>query len=130
MPTWKFGTELQGFASDRDEAPHDLYRQCLEKVECGVEEERGKIIKCSECEFSPCIWEDNKDHMERLDSQLNPSGMPNNVRRKLMYRKMNGIIEGMPMREAQRKRLPTCVEDGIRKILPDPHGLYMGYLDY
>ena len=53
--------------------------------------------------------------------------MPINVRRKYMYRKMSGIIEGVMMEAAQRKRLPACVEDGIREIFPDPDGLYMGW---
>ena len=103
MPTWKFGTKLIGFASDCDEAPHDLFRKCIDKVEYGLEEEREKIMKCSKCEFSPCIWEDHKEHMVKLDIQLNPLGMPINVCWKYMYRKMNGIIKGVPMGVAQHK---------------------------
>ena len=126
-PAWRTINELEGFGSrnvkGKDNENNDLWERVWAKVEEGHE----IANKCDACDYSPCIWRENRDRMICFDNFVSTKSMPINVRRKYMYQKMNSIIKGVPMGKGNRERLPTCCEKGIREIYPDPDGSYMGY---
>ena len=77
---------------------------------------------------SKCIFreytENNKRILLKLSRGVDSGGRPGGARKTLFQsitREMNGA--------GKRKRLPKCVEDGVRKLLPSENGQYMGYKD-
>jgi hypothetical protein len=49
----------------------------------------------------------------------------NKTRRKLAYRHMFRVVNGGPGQKGVRRRLPECVETGVRALFPDEE--YMGF---
>jgi hypothetical protein len=49
----------------------------------------------------------------------------NKTRRKVGFRYMFWVINGGAGQKGIRKRLPECVENGVRALFPDP--VYMGF---
>ena len=110
-----------------EEVSHRLRRMVFDA------KEEGKMMvareHCQNCLSVPCIWISNMDTMEETIRRLGlvHEHPPNNIMRKYMYRTMSDIISGGPMGEGNRKPLPLCVLEGVRKKFLQEIGEYMGY---
>jgi hypothetical protein len=104
-----------------------------------ADEERNKDVKddteCRWCNDSPCVWASNRNGMVEWDENehghLVGDELPrNSTRRKYMYRQMAlTIAEGTLGKGNRLVPLPDCVKSGIRTLLPEEEGNYMGHKD-
>lgn len=86
---------------------------------------------CIYCKGVPCVWSefqvDNKSMLLSLRRAVESGGRPGKAR-KTVFQSMSRKINGM-MGVGNRRRLPQCVEDNVRKMFPSEDGRYMGYKD-
>ncbi len=97
-----------------------------------IKNKRKKV--CPWCSESPCLWACNANAMDAWDEGehglLVGDDFPsNNTRRKSLYRQMALTISGGPIGKGECIVLPNCVKDGIRALLPDVEGKYMGHME-
>jgi hypothetical protein len=84
-------------------------------------------VNCDLCGDTPCVWLVEKDRVIANDMAENgtPVTVVNSTRRKLAFRYMFRCINAGPGRQGVRKKLPECVENGVRELFPDL--VYMGF---
>jgi hypothetical protein len=131
-----------GFSVDEKENPfmkslmHDMVVDALAKHENTMAaserlraEARGRenSVLCSLCGENPCFW--IQERVAVIANDENEHGhtftIDNKSRRKLAYRHMFRVVNGGPGQKGVRKRLPACVETGVRALFPDEE--YMGF---
>ena len=65
--------------------------------------------------------------MQRFKNELDTDGNEwNNLVRKAGYKYATRLIFGN-LSSGERKKLPQCVEDGVRSRYPSEDGQFMGY---
>ena len=95
----------------------------------------GKV--CEGCGQFPCIWECNKDefldtlYSGRISREANVKGISNRIHRNKRMRNksymiLSFMIDGR-LGKDNRKSLPRCVVDNVRKLFPAPNGKYVGF---
>ena len=85
---------------------------------------------CEDCEADPCVFVDHKESLLAFDEaehslQDDTPTVPNNVRRKLLYRQLTLMINGGPLGAGVRRPLPDCCVNAIRAMLPSD--TFMGF---
>ena len=88
---------------------------------------------CDACGCEPCVWAVNRADMVRADELVNEHLVGDIARvdarrRRYIYRQMSLIINEGPLGRNVRAQLPSCVVSGVRSVLPDPDGNYMGFM--
>ena len=74
---------------------------------------------CEECNFLPCVWEDNKDVMlEEMKNEIDLDNEERNIIRKRCYRFFSNFIDGF-LGKGIRRELPVRVVSGIKKKFPN-----------
>jgi hypothetical protein len=131
----------EGYSSEEKENPYlagIMYADILQLI---VDDENRKAddrlvvvvddevacVKCDFCGDTPCVWLVEKDRVIANDMAENgtPVTVVNSTRRKLAFRYMFRVINAGPGRQGVRKKLPECVENGVRELFPDL--VYMGF---
>jgi hypothetical protein len=132
-------TLKQGFSSDEIDNPfmknlmHDMVMHSLSKnqkkemVVTSIEKDSGNDCLCDLCGENPCVWVTERETVIANDEIEHGHilAMVNKTRRKIAFRHMFRVINGGPGQKGVRKRLPVCVENGIRAVFPDEE--YMGF---
>jgi hypothetical protein len=89
----------------------------------------GNDRSCDLCGDYPCVWivqravvvaNDENEHGHTYNIE-------NKTRRKVGYRHMFRVVNGGPGEKGVRKRIPECVETGVRALFPDDQ--YMGFME-
>ena len=84
---------------------------------------------CQNCGYHPCVWqtykEDNEDYLSSLKVEISQGRQSSEVR-KQVYRDITRTMHGI-MGSGVRRKLPTCVEDNVRRMFPSEDRKYMGY---
>ena len=82
------------------------------------------VIQCDVCGDSPCVWRAERDTIIARDEiehgHQTCTTVANSTRRKTAYRHMFIVINGGYGQKGVRKRLPECIENGVRALFPDP----------
>jgi hypothetical protein len=132
----------EGYSSEEKENPYlagIMYADILQLI---VDDENSRAdgglvvvvdneVACVECDFcgdTPCVWLVEKDRV--IANGMAENGTPvtviNSTRRKLAFRYiMFCCINAGPGRQGVRKKLPECVENGVRALFLDL--MYMGF---
>ena len=84
-------------------------------------------IQCDVCGERPCVWSSERDTVVARDvmEHGHTCTVVNSTRRKTAYRHMFIVINGGYGQKGVRKRLPECVEKGVRALFPDDE--HMGF---
>ena len=86
---------------------------------------------CAHCRRIICVWsqfaDENKCMMMSLRRSVQSGGRAGKAR-KTVFQQISRQINGN-MGVGNRRRLPVCVEDNVRKMFPSEDGKYMGYKD-
>ena len=82
-------------------------------------------VGCKECCECSCVWKTKKEEMKDFDDNMHghlprEDWLPNNIRRKKVYRQMVLHINGGGTGKGVRMELPMCVENGVRKLFLSP----------
>ena len=89
---------------------------------------------CRTCAMNPCVWVQHyesvlgecKEWKNELEEGTGHRVL-NNTCRKFCYRTFSQIIDGF-LGQSNRKKLPSCVEQNVRRIFPNENGAqYMGF---
>ena len=85
--------------------------------------------RCDICEATPCMWLENQDRVLENDylEHGHKLDVVNSTRRKIAFRYMFRVWNEGPGQKGVRKRLPECVEQGVRATMPDEK--YMGFME-
>ena len=89
------------------------------------------MTQCPDCLRRTCLWEvyggDIVLHMQNFEEELDTVGRnKNNVIRKAGYQYAIRLIFGS-LGSGVRRKLPQCVENGVRSMYPSTDGRFMGY---
>ena len=118
---------IDGYESKRKE---DRRTKGEEAMLLAEEEEKKKIVETTRCDFCnecPCMWISEratvvaKVEMDHAGSTT----VVNSTRRKTAYKHMFLVFNGGHGQKGVRKRLPKCVESGVRTVFPDVE--FMGF---
>ena len=84
-------------------------------------------IQCDICGETPCVWSSERDTVVARDvmEHGHTCTVVNSTRRKTAYRHMFIVTNGGYGQKGVRKRLPECVEKGVRALFPD--AVHMGF---
>ena len=86
------------------------------------------IVPCDECGCAPCIWQENKVHIE-TDNNFLLSDATNKQRRFYAYKQMVYALYSH-LGRGNRRELPSCVVEGVRGLWPeDNKRKYIGFKD-
>ena len=84
---------------------------------------------CKHCNHVECVWREFASENKCLISGLRrtvESGGRAGLARKQVFQTISRKINGI-MGAGNRRRLPKCVEDNVRRLFPSEDGKYMGY---
>jgi hypothetical protein len=110
---------------------HDMVMHSLSKnqdkilVVASTEKDSGNGCLFDLCGKKPCVWVSERETVIAMDEVEHGHAIVNKTRRKIGFRHMFRVINGGPGQKGVRKRLPVCVENGIRALFPDDE--YMGF---
>ena len=85
---------------------------------------------CEGCEAEPCVFVEHKESLLAFDEtehlgQDETEAVPNNVRRKKLYRQLTLMLNGGPLGAGVRRPLPDCCVNAIQAMLPSD--TFMGF---
>jgi hypothetical protein len=85
------------------------------------------VHRCESCGELPCVWTTERDTVVAKDEMEHghTNAIANSARRKVAYRHMFYVVNDGYGQKGVRKRLPVCVEIGIRALFPDVE--HMGF---
>ena len=127
FPKWQTSQELHGWGADYLIPPEELCVKAQKRVNEAKENDEISFHTCTDCERNPCIWWSNRGDMYNMNINENEGDVPNNIRRRKLYRQMFLIWNKGPAGMGNRTKLPKCIEKGIRLMLPSDTKMYMGY---
>ena len=83
--------------------------------------------QCDACGEMPCVWSSEHDIVIAKDEMehRHTFRVANSTRRKMAYRQVFNVTNGGYGQKDVRKRLPECVEKGVRALCPDAE--HMGF---
>ena len=83
--------------------------------------------QCDICGEKPCVWTSERDTVVAKDEMEHghTNAVANSTRRKMAFRHMFFVTNGGYGQKGVRKRLPECVEIGIRALFKDVQ--HMGF---
>jgi hypothetical protein len=98
------------------------------------EDDKNNNTECQCIKESPCVWASNSNGMVEWDENehghLVGNELPSNsTRRKYLYRQMALTLLEQPLGKGNRIVLPDCIKNGIRTLLLEEEGQYMGHKD-
>jgi hypothetical protein len=135
-------TLQSGFSADEKENPfmqslmHDMVVDALFKNDIKITQvgnfKKEKIEEsdkcCDFCGDCPCVWIAQRQAV--IANDYNENGhtftVLNKTRRKIAYKHMFRAVNGQG-EKGIRKKLPECVEVGVRALFPDEQAQYMGF---
>jgi hypothetical protein len=85
------------------------------------------VHQCEICGEKPCVWTTERDTVVAKDEMEHghTNAIANSARRKTAYRHMFYVTNGGYGSKGVRKRLPECIEIGVRGLFPDVE--HMGF---
>ena len=114
-----------GFDADNAGSGDDIDNEDADTAGSGDDIDNDDDDKkiCEDCEADPCVFVDHKESLLAFDEaehslQDDTPTVPNNVRRKLLYRQLTLMINGGPLGAGVRRPLPDCCVNAIRAMLP------------
>ena len=81
---------------------------------------------CPECGSDPCVVVELEEMLQDM-RDLYMGWKTNKQTRFLMYRECSNHIHGTGLGKGVRRKLPNCVENRIRSMVPDEN--YTGFLE-